>query len=95
MIETFGGAQNKTKSLYQIKKERPKLFDGVIVPSRKIDEEVEYEETEPMTIMERFLKHEEIYKKGEKIIVGADTVHFAVLLLGYNEKSVLLLKSWK
>ena len=90
-----GGAQDKIKSLYQIKNECTKFFGGRIVPSPKIYEEVEYEETELMTITEIFLKHEEKYKKDEKIIVGADTIHFAELLGGYKKKISLTLKNWE
>ena len=55
LVETFGaGAQEKIKTLYQIKKERPKFVGGVIVPSRKVYGGLEYEETMSQTITERF-----------------------------------------
>ena len=87
MVETFGPhAQEAIKIVYQIKKERPKLVGGEIVPSRKIYGGLEYEETVPQTITERFLKHEEKFKKGEEIIVGADRIYFAELAGGYEKQ---------
>ena len=87
MVETFGPrAQEVIKTVYQLKKERPKLVGGEIVPSRKIYGGLEYEETVPQTITERFLKHEEKFKKGEEIIVGADRIYFAELAGGYEKQ---------
>ena len=42
LLGIFGkGAQEKLKTLYQIKKERPKVVGGIIVPSCKIYEGME------------------------------------------------------
>ena len=46
----------------------------------------------PLTIMERFLKHEEKFKKGEQITVGADTNYFAELAGGYEEQMGYVVK---
>ena len=81
-----GGAREKMKTVYQIKKERPKFIGGTIVPSRKIYERIDYEEVVPLTMAERFVKHEEDFKKGKPVIVGADINFFAELAGGYEEQ---------
>ena len=95
LIETFEcEAQEKLKTLYQIKKERPKFVGGGIFPSHNIYEGIEYEENVPLTITERFLKQEEKFKKGEENIVGSDRIYFAKLAGGYEEQMRYIVKKF-
>ena len=63
MGELYGGRVHEDlKSLYQIHNDHPKYMWGIIVPSRQIYESITYEEKEPLTMTEIFVKHKEKYK---------------------------------
>ena len=47
-----------------------------------------------ISITERFLKHEEKFKKGGEIIVGADTIYFSELWGGYEKQISFIIKKW-
>ena len=87
-------AQEDIESLYQIKRDRPHFVGGIITPRRKIYEDIIYEEQKILTNAERFAKQEKNYKKGEKIVVGAETIYFAEIAGGYEKQVSLLIKKF-
>ena len=46
----------------------------------------------PLSMAERFVKHEEDFKKGKPVIVGADINFFAELAGGYEEQMSCVVK---
>ena len=47
----------------------------------------------PLSMAERFVKHEEDFKKGKPVIVGADINFFAQLAGGYEEQMSCVVKN--